>query len=379
MRILFLRSGYGKPDSRFEKEIAAAIEVGHEASIIAWDRNSKLDKYHNLDVLGHVIPCIHIGIISELSAGYKKNLIPMIKFNYKLMKLLKMKRSEYDLIHASDFDTVVPAFWIKKKFSKKLVYDIYDYYIDSHHIPGILKSIIRAIDNKIISNSDAVILCNEKRIEQIRPSIPKILYIIHNSPELNLKNNSELIIPEKKRFRIVFIGGIAKKGRYIFEMIEVIRKRSDCELIIGGFGSGEDEIKKISQQSENILFIGKQEYENVLRIEETADVLTALYDPSLYNHKYAAPNKFYEALMLGKPIICAKNTNIDTIIKKERIGWVLDIPENDFELEFNKAIDTAIKEKNNFSEMSIKEKNIFSERYDWKIMKERLVQLYREL
>ena len=39
-------------------------------------------------------------------------------------------------------------------------------------------------------------------------------------------------------------------------------------------------------------------YENVLNIETTADVLTALYDPTLKNHQYAAPNKFSSILSL---------------------------------------------------------------------------------
>ena len=34
--------------------------------------------------------------------------------------------------------------------------------------------------------------------------------------------------------------------------------------------------------------------------------MTAIYDPNISNHYYAAPNKFYEALMLGKPLIMVK-------------------------------------------------------------------------
>ncbi len=379
MRILFIRSGYGKPDSRFEKEVAVAVDARHDVNIIAWDRTQNIDKKHNLKIFTHEVPCIHIGVRSELSAGFKKNFIPMCKFNYRLFKLLKKNNKQYDLIHASDFDTVLPGYYAKVRYKKKLVYDIYDYYVDSHHIPRIIKGIIRSIDNKIISNSDAVIICNEKRIQQIKPATPRKLYIIHNSPELCLCNEFPSIAPKKRSFRIVFIGGIAKKGRYIFEMIEAVRERNDCELIIGGFGSGEDEIKLISQNNENIIFIGKQDYEDVLSIENTADVLTALYDPSLHNHKYAAPNKFYEALMLGKPIICAKNTNIDKIVNEESIGWVLDIPENDFISEFNRALDKAIYGGVDLKKISERTKKIFIEKYDWKIMKERLYHLYKNI
>lgn len=380
MNIIFLRSGYGKPDSRLEKEIATAIEAGHRVRVLAWNRNSNKDERHELDIFRHRVDCIHIGVISELSAGFQKNLLPMCKFNYKLFKYLRHYRREYDLIHASDFDTVIPAYILKKVYAKKLIYDIYDYYIDSHHMPCIIRKFIQKIDVRIMNRSDGVIICNEKRKEQIRPANPSNLYIIHNSPQASQISETEVDIPSKKKFRIVFIGGITRTGRYIFEMINVIRNRKDCELVIGGFGAGEDEIREISKASENILFIGKQSYQNVLDIETTADVLTALYDPTLKNHQYAAPNKFYEALMLGKPLICAKNTYIDEIIEREKLGWVLDVPRKDFASEFNHALDLAMRcNREEYSRVSEKAKKIFAEYYDWKIMKDRLARIYRDM
>ncbi len=377
MNIIFLRSGYGKPDSRLEKEIAAAIDAGHQACILAWNRNSNKDEMHKLDIFNYHVDCIHIGVISELSAGFRKNLLPMCKFNYKLFRYLRQYKHQYDLIHASDFDTVIPAYVLKKKYSKKLIYDIYDYYIDSHHMPNMIRKLIQKVDVGIMNHSDAVIICNEKRKEQIKPANPSKLYIIHNSPEASQIRETELKLPFKKKFRIVFIGGITKTGRYIFEMINVIKNRKDCELVIGGYGTGESEIREISKSYENILFIGKQSYENVLNIETTADVLTALYDPTLKNHQYAAPNKFYEALMLGKPLICAKNTYIDEIVERKKLGWVLNVPEKDFESEFNHALDLAITcNSEEYSQISETAKKIFAECYDWKKMKDMLAKVY---
>lgn len=379
MDAIFLRSGYGNPDSRFEKEVSAVLEAGHNVKIIAWDRESSKDKIHSIKIFNNDVECIHIGVKSNLAAGFKKNLIPMVRFNIRLLKYLKKLSKEYEVIHASDFDTVVPGAIVRRTKHKKLVYDIYDYYTDSHHMPSIIKRIVKFVDTKIINSSDAVIVCNDKRKEQILPAKPRKMYVIHNSPSYI----EEFCLPEKylqkNRFRVVFIGGFARTGRYIFEMIDVIKNRSDCELIIGGFGHGQDEIQEISKKYKNITFIGKQAYCDVLRIESTADLLTALYDPSLKNHKYAAPNKFYEALMLGKPLVCAKNTNIDELVEVEKIGWVLDIPNESFETEFNKVLDTAIYGNYDKNQIAAHSKEIFLSKYNWDIMKERLKLLYSEM
>ncbi len=381
MKVLFLRSGYGKPDSRLEKEIVTLVEAGHYVDVCAWDRDSYSDKTHVLDISGHDIQYHHIGIESILASGFRKNLSPMIKFNIKLMKYLKCHGSEYDVVHASDFDTVVPAYLYRKKKHFKLVYDIYDYYADSHHMPHLLDKFVRKFDTEIINKSDAVILCNEKRISQIVPAKPAKISVIHNSPENHNVIPDYDTYPRNNRLRIVFIGAFTATGRYIKEMVEVISQRKDVELLIGGYGYKpvEDFIVGQEKNSDSIVFVGKQEYSRVLEIEATADVLIALYDPSLRNHQYAAPNKFYEALMLGKPLICAKNTCIDEIIAQNDIGWILDVPDKAFQKEFNRILDEIVAKRSDLLNYCERMKQLYDISYDWDVMKEQLKKLYVSL
>ncbi len=379
MKILFLRSGYGKPDSRLEKEILALSSQGNDINVLAWNRESDQNTQEYFKIGKYDIAYYHIGIKSELAGGFKKNFLPMIKFNIQLYKYIRNIGTNFDVVHANDFDTVIPAYLLRRKKKFRLVYDIYDYYADSHHLPSILDRAVRKVDTKIINHSDAVIICNEKRMQQIEPAKPLNLYVLHNSPE-NIKVEPDFInYPKTDKLRVVFIGCFADKGRYIKEMIESIKKRCDVELIIGGYGSIEGYVQKQSNQFSNIIYVGKQEYNKVLQIEATADVLTALYDPSLKNHQFAAPNKFYEALMLGKPIICAKNTYIDEIVENNKFGWVLNVPEKGFEVEFNRALDSAIAMKVEEKNIAGRMKRFYLEHYNWDVMKKRLQNLYADL
>ncbi len=380
IKVLFLRSGYGMPDSRLEKELAALAEE-YDVSVCAWDRDSSKDIEHNLMVSNYKIPFYHIGVKSVLASGFKKNLIPMFKFGIKMYKYLNRFGDKYDIVHASDFDTAFPAYMLKNKKKYKLIYDIYDYYADSHHMPRFVNMLIRYIDTNIINKSDATIICNEKREKQLGNAKPKKLCVIHNSPE------NKYIIPDydnyhkNTRLRVVFIGAFSATGRYIKEMVDVIIHRQDVELIIGGYGYKpvEEYLRMLSDNYDNITYIGKQDYRRVLEIQATADVMTALYDPSLVNHQYAAPNKFYEALMLGKPIICAQNTYIDKIVRHNDIGWVLDVTSKSFESEFNKALDEAIAKRISFKIIEKRMRNLYLKYYNWDVMKLRLRKLYESL
>lgn len=374
--VIFLRSGFGKPDSRMEKEILSLVNNGIRVYVIAWDRDAKSDKEHNVRIDQHDIPFYHIGIKSELAAGFKKNFIPMLKFNKKVYSILKQKKNNYSIIHASDFDTVMPAYLIKKIYDKKLIYDIYDYYVDSHHMPKLINEMVKKIDTHIINYADVVILCNEKRLEQIHPAEPKRVEYIHNTPfDIHFEKKSS----NDKKIKIVYVGGLIEKGRYIKELLDAVAEDNRFEMLIGGYGVFEDYIKKMSEKHDNIKYYGKLDYDEVLRLEGQADIMTALYDPSLKNHQYAAPNKFYEALMAGKPLIVARDTYIDTIVEKKQIGWILNETNENALDNLKQILNEIYTQRDELSLKGTRMRKLYESNYGWEVMEERLVKIYQNL
>ena len=87
-------------------------------------------------------------------------------------------RKNIDIIHSCDLDTALPARLISKFFKKKMVYDIFDYYIDSHYVPNKMKKIVENTEIYIINEADLTIICTEERREQIKKAKPSTLYFI---------------------------------------------------------------------------------------------------------------------------------------------------------------------------------------------------------
>jgi glycosyltransferase involved in cell wall biosynthesis len=96
-------------------------------------------------------------------------------------------------------------------------------------------------------------------------------------------------------------------------------------LLIAGFGSPELE-HKCNQLicNENVKYFGKVDYKTALNIMYNSDIIYAMYSKSNPNHIYAAPNKYYEAMMLGKPIISNSGTILENKILKANIGFIVD-------------------------------------------------------
>lgn len=358
-RIIYLRSTSVINESRAIKEIETYIENNYKITILGWDRqgiigpNEELKKKVNLKTFN---------LKSTYGSGMK-NIIRYARFQLWLYSNLRKERKNYDIIHACDYDTAYIGYKIAKKYNKKMIYDIYDYYVDCHKL-SFLKNIIEKKDIKIINNADCVILCTEQRKKQISKAKPKKVIIVNNTPDIKIKpqGNKKSI----KKIKICFVG-MLQDDRLLVEVSEQLKDNSKYELHIGGFGKYEDYFKQISKESKNIFYHGQMKYDDVLKLENECDILFATYNPQVANHKYSAPNKLYEAMALGKPIIVCNNTGIDEIVVKEKIGYSINYNAKEFEEALNKiSID-------NYNKMAEIGKKLYNEKYTWEKMKEELI------
>ena len=126
--IALLRSTDGNPDSRYEKYINFLDVSNVKYLSICWDRNS--DKF---DDEKHV----YYHVAAKFGEGFS-NVKKIIGFNFFILKQLFKHRSNYSIIHAADFDTVLPAILMRLFYNKHVIYDIYDWYIDSRCINNYL-------------------------------------------------------------------------------------------------------------------------------------------------------------------------------------------------------------------------------------------------
>lgn len=364
-RIVILRSNPVDPDSRVEKEAFALSKLGYSVTILCWDRSSnhsaRVDKLHD-----STIDIIRLGYKASYGEGFK-NIIPYLRFQLAMRRWLKKYRNCYDLVHACDFDTANFTISVAKKFQKHFVFDVFDF------ICGDAKTLLQKIVKKrqftIINKADATIICSEDRKNQIKGSHPKLLEIIHNSPpDYPLKSFES---NESDKTKIVYVG-ILSNNRLLKEECEIIQKHKDWLFYVGGFGLHEQYFELLNNSCDNIFFLGKLPYEETLELESKADIMLAIYDPSIENHIYAAPNKFYEALMLGKPLIMIKGTGMSAEIETNDIGVLIDYSSIGFE----KGVESLIKRKDEWPKMSKKMKELYKNKYSWSTMIDRLASLY---
>lgn len=368
--VLFIRANPVRPDSRVEKEVEALVAHGFNVTVLAWDRseNYPIRKEALNDSLT-AVDTYRIGIKAQFGSGIK-NLKNLAKFQIAIRQFLR--KNTFDVVHACDFDTAFTAFHTINHKCTKFVYDIFDYYAHAFAIPPFLKGWVITNDRRIINGSDLTIICTEQRKEQIKGSSPKKLLVIHNSPPA--VEVDEKIEGLNDTVRIAYFGILAE-GRLIKELIDTVAHDSRFELHIGGFGLLENYVIEMANAYGSIKFYGKVPYRKVLEIEAKCDIMTAIYDPAVKNHLYAAPNKFYEALMLGKPVIMVKDTGMSEIVERNSFGMTIEYSKNGLQKGLDRVL-VILKDK---EKIRARMKDLYRDQYSWEEMSNRLITAYEAL
>lgn len=371
MTIAFLRATHVAPDPRVEKEVNSVLLEHPKILILGWDRAGDLPRDEILRFPNGQARILRSRIRSSYGASLY-SLLGMALFQVFLLRQLWKHRKDISAIHASDLGTALSGLIMAKILRVPLVYDIYDYFVDSFSVPGSLVPVIESIDTFVINRADVVIIVSENRESQLAKANPKRLLVIHNSPPATeVVPNGNL---EQTGKRFVYVG-ILSEGRLLAEIVELFSRRPDWHLDIGGFGGLEPTISKYAAEFENITFHGRLPYAETLKLEAEADCLLAVYDPAVPNHKYSSPNKFYEALMLGLPIIVAGDTGVDALVSKHQVGMVCEYSAASFE----QAAEELFSEPRRLAEIQTRARALFETTYSWEIMEQRLLSMYQSI
>jgi glycosyltransferase involved in cell wall biosynthesis len=296
--------------------------------------------------------------------------------------IFQLLAEKWDVVHAADFETFVPALIVAKIKRKPIIYDIFDFYADMIGfpiLPKISRKIAAKIDRFFMKFANFIIIPDGSRREQIGKKLIKHAVIIINSPNENILNEVVIEKEQKNKKFTVFFGGVVAESRCIDKVCLAVKDLHDVGLIIAGPCPEyyKKKLQNICRNMKNVkLFLKWIPYEEIIRQTINADLLFALYDPIIPNNKYASPNKLFEAMMCGKPIIVSDDTSMTDIVRKENCGLV--VPYGDV----NAIKEVIIKLRTNpnlCKQLGKNGRKAYEEKYNWGIMEKRLINTYKKI
>lgn len=369
-RVLFLRSNPIAPDPRVTKAARTLANAGYRVTLLGWDRTGTLPLKDNLDGL----LCWRLPIIAPFGQGLD-NFAGLLRWQRGLLRWLWAHRGEFDVIHACDFDTVLPALVYKGLFGARVVYDIFDFYADHlRATPRWIKVLIRRLDLKVIAWVDAIILADDVRWAQIASAKPRASAVIYNTP-IDQPQFAAIKPLPVDILRVVYVG-LLQVERGLMDLLTLLQNHPDWHLDLAGFGGDQEAILARASDLPNVHWHGRISYQHALALSRKADLIWALYDPAIPNHRYASPNKLFEAMMLGVPVLVARHTHIDDLVTRERCGLIVDYGNL---AALDAVLATLQRDLQVRKTLGINGRRAYQERYRWDNMAARLLTLYARL
>lgn len=349
------------PDGRLQKELETLHNNGYPVNLIIWQRGWPLKISDKVKVKGLNL--------NAPTGEYRSIIYFPIWWSYLIFWLLV---TDWDVLHAVNFDTFIFGTFIAKLKRKSVVYDIFDFYGDM--MPPRIGKVVSALDRFLIKYADTVIIADDSRMEQIGNKVNDNIITINNAPNEEFfkkkgPNNSS-------KFKI-FIGGKIIKERCIDSIINAMEGQEDIQLIIRGYCGDEEYKKKLLEQGQNLdnvdLYLEGVPYQEIASYTMEADLTIALYDPKIPNNRYASPNKLFEAMAAGIPIIVNEDTSMAHIVSEEKCGMV--IPYKDQE-SLMKCINKLKNEKSLHQDLGYNGAQAYKKKYNWNLMEKRLLNIY---
>lgn len=368
MKTVIVRSCLETLTPRAFKNAQTLAAEGYEVTVLAWDREAKNPE-------------------SEVRDGYQAR-----RFRFKApygprillylpiwwcLEFLWLMSNRWDIVHAMDLDTVLPAVLAAKLKGKPVIYELADIYEDMIPLPQMLRRISVSIDKIFMRLANAMIISDEARVQELDGIPNDNVTVIYNSPP-DLFRKPDTSTQTSDRFTLFYSGTLHEERQSNLDKVaRAIQSIDGVRLVIAGYGNQAGEAEQwVSQAPGKVQFAGRIDYTEALERTKAADLIISLYDPVVLNTRYASANKLFEAMMCGKPVLISKDTAMADVVEKENCGLVVDC--NNIE-EIREAIEKLKGNPELCRELGANGRRAYEQRYSWETMRQRLLTLYREL
>jgi glycosyltransferase involved in cell wall biosynthesis len=313
------------PDPRVRQEALALIGMGCRVRLLAWDRDRKAPRSESIE--GVEITRIF------LSSAHGRGNTQLFFYAALYIKLLWHGfRTAFDVVHCHDLDTLPLGFFLGKLKRKPIVYDAHESFPDmlgSSVHPIVRRSLVR-LENFLIRRSNVLITVGEILRRNFAERGARRSVVIGNwkrledfsrSPEQNAGIRRRLGIPDAAMV-VVCITHLLR-DRKIEELLQAIDESPDVHLIIGGRGVLQDLVTQRAARESRIHYVGFVSAADIPAYTCAADVVYYGFDPQNPNAQFSAPNKLFEALAAGKPLITGDFGEIADVVRHASCGLIL--------------------------------------------------------
>jgi glycosyltransferase involved in cell wall biosynthesis len=237
---------------------------------------------------------------------------------YETFIIAKAEKFKADVVHIHDLPCLKVGAIVAQKWKVPLVYDAHEIYYAQDCLSIQAQKLLERTEAQYIHQVNLMITVNEAIAQyfQSKYSIahPLVLMNCTNLPERGINPHARQELRVQLGLdadtKIVLYQGWISDERNLDTLVKTAAFfPPNAVLVIIGYGAYEATLKQIiTEQSleKRVFFLGKVPSDEILNFTAGADIGVIPYLPIDLNHELCSPNKFFEYVLAGVPIITHK-------------------------------------------------------------------------
>ncbi len=274
---------------------------------------------------------------ARISLLFQKKIFFYAEFNTRLF--VKLLFTKADMFLGNDLDAMPATFLAAKLRGKPIVYDTHEYFTEMAGLENkrFRKKIWKAIEAFIFRRVRHIYTICESFCDLYKRDYNKELKPVRNVPYLHYHDNGQYddaikkitgLIPNNKHI-LIFQGAGINPMRGAEELVlamQYLDAQKYHLLIVGGgdIFSLIEEMAHTNKLAERITIIPRVPFAVLRRITACAHLGLSLDKSTNINHRYGLPNKIFDYLHAGIPVLSSRLVEVEKIINKYDVGTFID-------------------------------------------------------
>jgi len=301
-------------DTRVLLEARSLARHGHRVRIVGWDR------FDPSVPDGPIADGVEVALVR--SQGAMRALPgPLFRNPIFWRRALDLSLAfPADLWWAHDLDTLRTGVWLKERTGRPLVFDAHELFAEMirDDYPARVARMAERLEGRLLPAVDHVVTVNPALAEHYAPTGKPVTVVMNCREEVAGRYEP----PSAPAFTVLYVGTFHRQ-RFVFEIIQAVQQTEGVRLKIGGQKALSEHVRLACAASERTEFLGPVPADRVMPLTRECHVVSALLDPSNGNNRVGTPNKLFEAMAAGRPVLATKGTMSGNLVEALQSGLAI--------------------------------------------------------
>jgi glycosyltransferase involved in cell wall biosynthesis len=323
MRIAMLLHKSVIQDSRVRREAAALARAGHDVVVIELDRSARgvLDGFRRA---------------SAAPPGWVRRALPFHAYRAAFLAgfLGAVVRTRPEVVHAHDAAMLLPGLVGARLTGARLVYDSHELATGVPYREGGWARFVAAIERLAVPRAAVVITVSDGIADRLqeRYRLARRPVVVRNACALAPSAPAGEL---RRRFGIgaaplVLHQGAPAPARGCEVLVRAMRDVDGAHLVFlgdegePGYREQVEDLVAREGVRDRVHFAPSLRLEGLLGATAEADVGVSLLQDTCENHRLALPNKVFEYLAAGVPVVVSDLPELRRLVDAHGVGWTAD-------------------------------------------------------